>query len=61
MTTKNQATVPWTTVACPVAMVEVSDQNYKESLNEAWDLYLRLYRNIIESFTTFKSLSLDES
>ena len=23
MTTKNQATVPWTTVACPGAMVEV--------------------------------------
>ena len=38
---------------------EYIDNNYKESLNEAWDLYLRLYRNIIESFTTFKSLSLD--
>ena len=35
------------------------ENNYIESLNEAWDLYLRLYRSLTESFKTFKSLSLD--
>ena len=35
------------------------DNNYIESLNEAWDIYLRLYRNITESYKKFESLSLE--
>ena len=33
MTTKNQATVPWTTVACPDAMVEFKAFSYIKFAN----------------------------
>ena len=35
------------------------ENNYFESLNEAWDFYLRLYRNITEGYKKFESLSLE--
>ena len=35
------------------------DNNYIESLNEAWDIYLRLYKNISENYKKFESLSLE--
>ena len=38
---------------------EYINKNYIESLNEAWDLYLRLYRNMTENFKQFKTLSLE--
>ena len=37
----------------------IENMNCLEPLNEAWDLYLRLYRNIIENFKKFEKLSLD--
>ena len=38
---------------------EYIDNNYIESLNEAWDCYLRLYRNIADSFKKFEQISLE--
>ena len=38
---------------------EYIEYNYIESLNAAWESYLRLYRNIVDSFKKFEKMSLD--
>ena len=38
---------------------EYINNNYIESLNEAWDIYLRLYRSMTEHFKQFNTLSLE--
>ena len=38
---------------------EYIEYNYMESLNAAWESYLRLYRNIVDSFKKFEKMSLD--
>ena len=57
MTTKNQATVPWTTVACPSAMVVVEAVEFKNSLNVSYIIY-RLIINKSSEFMKKKSIFL---
>ena len=38
---------------------EYIEYNYIESLNAAWESYLRLYRNIVDNFKKFEKMSLE--